>query len=405
MRVRRGALAAVLALAAAAANAQEWSDRDLRLLASLRLTRTPPPSPSNRVADDPRAAELGRRIFFDRGFDAAAKTACASCHRPELHWSDGRARSVVSPAGRNAPSVVGSGFGSWFTWDGRRDSLWAQSLVPFEASDEIGASRSGVVRRIARDARYRADYEAIFGPLPADVLAKDLPARAGPLGDAEARAAWQRIPQARRDQIDRVFSNVGKALEAYERTLLPEDSRFDRYVDAVRAGRRDAAELDAREIAGLRLFIDPARTQCLQCHNGPQFTNGGFHNIGTGNFDGPALDFGRALGIQAVLLDVFNCAGPYSDAAPADCRELRFLSRDTHVPLEGAFKTPTLRDVAKTAPYFHDGRFATLRAVLDYYNAPPQDDTHELRALALADAELDALERFMRALSGAEGAP
>jgi len=401
----RGALAAVFALAlSAAASAEEWSERDLRLLASLRLDRTLPPSPSNRVADDPRAAALGRRIFFDPGFGAAGKTTCATCHQPALHWSDGRARSVM-PAGRNAPSVVGSAFGSWFTWDGRRDSIWAQALVPFEAPDEIGASRTGVVRRIASDSRYRADYEAIFGPLAADLLGPDLPRRAGPLGDEAARRAWQRIPQARRDRIDRAFSNVGKALEAYERTLLPGDSRFDRYVDALRAGRRDAAELDAREIAGLRLFIDPARTQCLQCHNGPQLTNGGFHNLGTGTFDGPALDFGRALGIQAVLLDVFNCAGPYSDAQPGDCRELRFLSRDAHVPLEGAFKTPTLRDVAKTAPYFHDGRFATLRDVLDYYNSPPQNDSHELRALGLSDRELGDLERFLRALSGAEPTP
>ena len=399
----RVALAAALALAAAA-SAEEWSERDLRLLASLRLDRTPPPSPSNRVADDPRAAALGKRIFFDLGFGAAGKTACATCHQPARHWSDGRARSVM-PSGRNTPSVVGSAFASWFTWDGRRDSIWAQALVPFEAPDEIGASRTGVVRRIARDPRYRSDYEAIFGPLPADLLANDLPVRAGPLGDEAARAAWQRIPQARRDRIDRAYSNVGKALEAFERTLLPGDSRFDRYVDAVRAGHRDANDLDAREIAGLRLFIDPARTQCLQCHNGPQLTNGGFHNLGTGNFDGQTLDFGRALGIQAVLLDVFNCAGPYSDAAPGDCRELRFLSRDAHIPLEGSFKTPTLRDVAKTAPYFHDGRFATLREVLDYYNEPPQNTNHELRALGLNDAELGDLERFLRALSGAEPAP
>jgi cytochrome c peroxidase len=400
---RLGAIAAVLALALPA-GAAEWSDRDVRLLASLRLDRTPPPSPSNRVADDPRAAALGRRIFFDRGFDAKRRSSCATCHQPARHWSDGRARSVT-PAGRNAPSVVGSAYESWFTWGGRRDSIWAQALVPFEAVDEIGGSRTGVVRRIARDARYRADYEAIFGALPADLLAPDLPARAGPLGDDAARAAWQKIPQPRRDRIDRAFSNVGKALEAYERTLLPGDSRFDRYVDALRAGQRDSIELDAREIAGLRLFIDPARTQCLQCHNGPQLSNGGFHNLGTGTFDGPALDFGRALGIQAVLLDVFNCAGPYSDAGKDDCRELRFLSRDAHVPLEGAFKTPTLRDVAKTAPYFHDGRFATLRAVLDYYNAPPQNTNHELRALGLNDGELGDLERFLRALSGPEPTP
>jgi len=264
------------------------------------------------------------------------------------------------------------------------------------------------VRRIAGDPRYRADYEAIFGPLPRELLGEAVPAHAGPLGDEAARAAWQRIDAAQRDRVDRAFSNVGKVIEAFERTLRPADSRFDRYVDALRA--RDAtgaaAQLDAREVAGLRLFIDPARTQCLQCHNGPFFTNGGFHNVGTGGFDGEVLDFGRALGIQGVLLDVFNCAGPYSDVRPEDCKELRFLSRDAHIPLEGAFKTPGLRDVARTAPYFHDGRFATLRDVLAYYNAPPPPGAgHELRALGLRESELEDLERFLRALSGAESAP
>jgi cytochrome c peroxidase len=101
---------------------------------------------------------------------------------------------------------------------------------------------------------------------------------------------------------------------------------------------------------------------------------------------------------------VFNCAGPFSDVSPERCSELRFLSRDAHVPLEGSFKTPTLRDVEKTAPYMHDGRFATLREVLDYYNDPPKDGGHELRALGLGGRELGDLERFLRALSGAEPA-
>ncbi len=380
------ALAAALALAALARAAEPpaWSARDLRLLGSLRLVSAPPPSPSNRVADDPRAAALGRRLFFDTGFSANRATACATCHQPERHYTDGRARSVP-PSGRNAPTVVGAASGSWFTWDGRRDSLWAQALVPFEATNEIGSSRTGVVRELVGAA---------------------LPDHAGPLGDEAARNAWQKLTQAQRDRIDRAYSNLGKALEAFERTLLPADARFDRYVDALRAGRggEAAALLDASEVAGLRLFVDPARTQCLQCHNGPQFTNGGFHNLGTGTFSGPALDFGRALGLQGVLLDVFNCVGPYSDAGPDDCRELRFLSRDAHVPLEGAFKTPTLRDVAATAPYFHDGRFATLREVLAYYNAPPGNETHELRALRLSEAELAQIESLLRALSSDEPA-
>ena len=395
-------IAALACAALARADAPAaWSPRELRVLASLRLDRTLPPSPSNRVADDPRAAALGRRIFFDRGFSETGQTACATCHQPQRHFTDGRARAVP-PTGRNTPTVIGAVFGSWFTWDGRRDSPWAAARVPIEASNEIGGSRTHVVRRVARDARYRAEYQAIFGALPAHLARA--PAHAGPLGDERARAAWEKLPQSQRDEIDRVYANVGKSVEAFERTLLPSDSRFDRYADAVRDGRADDAAklLDAREVAGLRLFIDPARTQCLQCHNGPQLTNGGFHNLGTGTFTGDALDFGRALGIQGVLLDAFNCAGRFSDARAEDCRELRFLSTDAHVPLEGSFKTPTLRDVAKTAPYLHDGRFATLREVLDYYNAPPADGGHELRALGLSDTELGDLERFLRALSGGE---
>lgn len=381
-----------------------WSEHEARVLASLRRRGTPPPSPSNRVADDPRAAALGRRIFFDTGFSASGAASCGTCHLPARHFTDGSARSVVAPAGRNAPTVVGAAYGSWFYWDGRRDSLWAQALVPFEATSEIAGSRIGVVRRIATDARYRAAYEEIFGPLPslaATPPAPSLPERAGPLGDEAARKAWFRIPQATRDALDRAFANVGKAVEAYERTLLPEDSRFDRYVDAIRAGREREAEslLSREEVAGLRLFIDPARTQCMQCHNGPQFTNGGFHNIGTGSFRGDTLDFGRALGLRAVLLDVFNCLGPHSDAGPNDCAELRFLGRDDHVPLEGSFKTPSLRDIEKTAPYLHDGRFATLGEVLTFYNLPPPEGGHELRPLGLSAAELGALEAFLRALA------
>jgi len=412
------ALAPIASAGEAAAPA--WTARELRILASLRQAYTPPPSRSNRVADDPRAAALGQRIFFDPGFSATGAIACATCHQPERHFTDGLARSVVAPAGRNAPTVVGSAYGSWFTWDGRRDSLWAQALVPLEASGEIGGSRTGVVQRIGSDPRYRSDYEAIFGAFPAALLDGVLAPRAGPLGDEAERKAWFRIPPPQRDAIDRVYANVGKAVEAFERTLLPSDSRFDRYVDELRAGRPDRAaqQLSPREVAGLRLFIDPYRTQCMQCHNGPQFTNGGFHNLGTGTFDGasrapraegerrPAetLDFGRALGIQAVLLDVFNCLGPYSDAGPDDCAELRFLSRDAHIPLEGAFKTPSLRDVEKTAPYMHDGRYATLRAVLGHYNTPPPETPHELRALGLHDRELDDLVQFLRSLSGAEPA-
>jgi len=144
------------------------------------------------------------------------------------------------------------------------------------------------------------------------------------------------------------------------------------------------------------------KTQCLQCHNGPAFSNGDFHNIGTGNFSGEHLDFGRVFGLQAVLIDEFNCLGPYSDAKPDECTELRFLKQDAHVPLEGSFKTPSLRNVAATGPYFHDGSRQSLEEILAHYSVPPDmkvSGGHELRRLDLSGEEIAELASFLRTLS------
>jgi cytochrome c peroxidase len=132
------------------------------------------------------------------------------------------------------------------------------------------------------------------------------------------------------------------------------------------------------------------------------FSNGGFHNIGSGNFDGANLDFGRVYGIRMALMDEFNCLGPYSDARPRECTELVFLNTDSHVPLEGAFKVPSLRNVARTAPYFHDGRFTNLADVIDYYRTAPaslQPGTHELLEMTLSEAESLQLVKFLETLT------
>ena len=180
-------------------------------------------------------------------------------------------------------------------------------------------------------------------------------------------------------------------------------SGFDRYVDRL-AERGEAAAVELLtppEIAGAKLFIDEQRTQCLQCHNGPMMANGGFHNIGTGNFTGERLDFGRVFGLRAVLMDEFNCLGPYSDAKPDECLELRFLNTSPHVPLEGAFKVPSLRNVVATAPYMHDGSLATLEAVMTHYGKAPQriGRAHELRPLELSKTESEQLIAFLKSLN------
>lgn len=390
-------------VAASTEETAKWTEQEIRILKSLSLSASnaPPDSPSNDVADDPLAVELGKQLFFDTRLSGNGKLSCASCHQPERYFTDGLPRSIgIGETMRNAPTIVGSAYQSWFYWDGRRDSLWSQALIPFEAAEEMGSSRLAVIRQVATDSEYRTQYEAIFGPFPALLNFEDLPEEAGPFGDIAKQNAWFRLSRKTKSLINRVYANLGKTIAAYERTLLPERSRFDQFVATLENDGSTAVQeiYSHAEQAGAKLFIDAERTQCLQCHNGPMLSNGGFHNIGTGNFSGQRLDFGRVFGLNAVLMDEFNCLGPYSDAAAEECYELRFLNRDAHIPLEGAFKTPTLRNVSKTAPYFHDGSRETLLDVMQHYQEPPQQFAHELKKLRLSDEELRAMIAFLQTL-------
>jgi cytochrome c peroxidase len=206
-----------------------------------------------------------------------------------------------------------------------------------------------------------------------------------------------------RRTIDRAFANVGKAIAAYERLLQPGESRFDRYVQGLRNGRA-TDEFTEEEVRGLALFVDSGRTLCLRCHNGPLFTNQAFHDVGTGRPTGQGglPDFGRFLGIQAVVVDPFNCRGSFSDAAENECGELRFLDTSRAALETGKFKTPTLRGVARTGPYMHDGRMATLEEVIEHYRRPAVAGrvSPELTPLEIDAAESRALVAFLATLDG-----
>lgn len=379
--------------------ARGWTDPEKALLASLRWSAAPepPPPPSNPVADDPRAAALGRKLFFDVRLSGSGESSCASCHQPERSFTDGRPRGRgEGEALRNTPTLLGVAHGTWFYWDGRRDSLWSQALVPFEAADEMGGSRVQVVSTVASDPLLAEAYAEIFGPMPRIDFAK-LPRRAGPFGDASTRDAWQRMDAGEQVEINRVYANLGRAIAAFERTLRVPPSRFDAYVDALLGGG-PADQLTEAEQRGLQIFLDDD-SRCLRCHNGPMLTNGGFHNIGTANRSGGRLDYGRVFGVQAVLMDEFNCLGPYSGAPPDACGPLRFLDRSDLGHLEGAFKVPTLRQVANTGPYFHDGRHATLEDVVRYYNEPDLSfDGVEIAPLGLTEPEIADLVAFLKTL-------
>ncbi len=317
-----------------------WSEAERALILSLSPLPPPPPSPTNPFADDPRAAALGHRLFFDPALSRSGAVSCATCHDPARAFTDGRPRAVgEGHHPRNTPTLLGAPWLPFLTADGARDSLWAQALGPLEGAAEHGLDRRRVLEVV--QARHRLAWEAAFGPWPA----LDEPAA-----------------------VDGAFVRVGQALEAYQRRLTLAPAPFDRFVAAVRAGDpTGGGHLDPAARRGLRAFLGEGR--CVTCHHGPWLTDGAFHNLGLPAVLGlPTADPGRAAGVHAVLADPFRCGGPH--AASAACDELRYLATDLP-ELLGAFKTPTLRNVADTAPYMHTGQLATLEDVVHFYRTLP----------------------------------
>ena len=388
--------------------AHRWTEDERRLIASLSIDRLPPlpPDPSNAVGDDPAAVALGHALYFDSGLSPDGAVSCASCHKPELYFTDGKARANVRGADtpRHTPSIVGVAYSDWFYWDGRKDSQWAQALAPQEAEIEHGGSRAAHARYVLET--YGSEYEALFGPAPDLSDASRFPLAAAPVEEQATRAAWDGMMEADRETINRVFANIGKSIAAYSRRILPGRSRFDDYAAAALANDqgRMAELFSAEEAAGLRLFIGAG--QCTDCHNGPLLTNGAFHNIGLPLPTGDNFDQGRSQGALQVVEDAFNCLGAYSDASAEECVELRFIKLEGE-ELMGAFKAPSLRNVANTAPYMHNGVFADLDAVIRHYNhAPPAFPGHsDLVPLALTVEQSDALKAFLLTLSAPPNAP
>lgn len=376
-----------------------WSPAERAQIAVLSLSRLPPPppDPGNRYAARADAATLGKRWFFDARLSRNGRVACANCHRPERAFADMQALSKgLDTTTRNAPGLLGVAYQSWFFWDGRKDSLWSQALGPLESAREHGISRGALAGVIA--GHYARDYAAVFGP-PGALPDVD----ASPQGDSEQRRRWDALNAAQQDAVNRVFANIGKALAAYQRTLQPAPARFDAFADALARNDPEANRiLNPGELAGLRLFIGPAR--CIECHNGPLFSNGEFHSTGVDDNDRD----GRAMVLDAVARDEFNCLGRYSDArGPDDCAHLRHLPR-TWSGKPGAFKTPSLRNLASTAPYNHTGAFADIDAVLTHYNAGSTlafaADRTNLSPLNLAPWELEQIAAFLHTLDSERAA-
>ena len=403
--------AAVVALAAGGASAarQDAGPIDARRLARFSPLPAPPADPTNRVADDPRAARLGRYLFFDPGLSRDGTVACATCHDPARAFSDGKPVAETLGRGtRRTPSIVNAAYMRWLFWDGRADSLWSQAVEPIENPIEMGGDRVALARHLLGHAELRAAYEALFGALPELADARRFPAHARPDPEHAQEAhhlAWTAMSEADRAAIDRVFANVGKAIAAYERRLVRGDAPFDRYVRGLREGFGEEGVLEEAARRGLALFL--GRAGCAQCHSGANFSDSEFH--ATGAPPGPhgdPQDAGRYAGAERWVVSPWNAAGPHSDEreGPA-ARRVSGLRRGSET--WGEFRTPSLRNLAGRAPYMHAGQFPTLEDVVRFYSTlegAVGRSHHQERVLVplnLEEPEVADLVAFLRSLEGA----
>ncbi len=381
-------------------SAIQWSAKEIKILKSLwiKSLRPLPPDPSNAYADNPKAALLGEEIFSDTRFSANQKVACSNCHLPTYSFSDDLplARGIGTTGRRSMP-FIGLAYSRYFFWDGRKDSLWSQALGPPESKVEHGISRTTCATLIYK--YYRAQYEEVFGPMP-KINEKTCPTRAIPdPADPEGYAFWQAMSEKNQKKVNRIFVNMGKAIASFVRRIVPAPARFDHYVEAVMQNDLVGMNILSREEQlGLKLFIDSDRVKCINCHRGPLFTNGVFHNIGVAESNKSAYDRGRADGIKLMQDDEFNCLGEYSDAKPKDCKSLNLVPlelKETGEDMVGSFKTPSLRNVAARPPFMHDGSQATLAEVMEFYSA----STPQTKDAELSKEEQHQIEAFMMTLN------
>ncbi len=413
-------VAALLGLAAAGgqdgedSEAVEFSDRERQRILRLSPLEAPPLDATNRFDGDPRAELLGRFLFFDAALSANGEVSCATCHDPRTELSDTEPVAKGLGVGtRRTPSLWNVASQRWFFHDGRADSLWSQALGPIENPLEMGGSRTAVAHRIAREPALRAAFEELRGPLPELEDGARFPARAHPdprRPDAAHARAWAAMAPADREAIDRLFSDVGKVIAAYERGFVSRDAPFDRFVEGLReddAAKRESLGAAARR--GLKLFLGKGR--CRLCHNGPAFTDGEFHGLGlAARGGGMPTDPGRYAGVPALLADPFNAAGRFSDA-PEGERAARLEGMVAGPANWGEFKTPSLRNVARRPPFMHGGQFEDLAAVLHFYStlegAAPlhQHQEQVLTAREFTEGERTDLAAFLESLTGAPPAP
>lgn len=388
----------------------QFTESELR-----RITRMSPlpelsDDPSNAMVDDKRAAEFGKLLFFDTRLSGDGKTSCATCHDPELNWIDGKPSS--NPDARfpkNVPSLWNVAYNRWFFWDGRADSSWAQALGPMEQEDEMSSNRLRIIHYVRQDPELRKLYIEVYGSFPDEL--RDLtrfPLEARPVvnqPDHPLQLAWMSMTDADQQRVNVVFTNLGKAIAAFERRIVALDTVFDKFVAELKntGGKgeidQDATTFSKAAMRGLKIFV--GRGNCTLCHSGPLLSDGEFHDVGIALGKNMRIDPGRHRGVLKLLRSSFNRIGNYADMVTSTA-PVNFLDQQTHQL--GQFKTPSLRGVADTAPYMHDGRFMTLEQVVRFYSTrdgalPLGHSTTLLQPLNLSDEEIADLVAFLEALS------
>jgi cytochrome c peroxidase len=306
------------------------SDEVRRIVALGPWPPAPRRDPGNRVSGDPRAIELGRQLFRDPRMSPVGYIACVTCHQPDRAFTDIKARAHgLADLPRNTPALANLSLQHWYGWGGASDSLWMASIKPILDQREISGNAALVTRLFVREPDLAACYRRVFGVSPLQ-------------------------------QPQRTVVNVGKALAAFVETLVTSRTPFDDFRDALARG--DAQRMDAYPVAalrGLKLFV--GRGDCVGCHSGPNFSDGEFHP-GVTPTDDTAAAVARSLADDGRLGDArylkasrFNLQGAYNDdGSHRNARQTRQLA--VNAGLAGQFRTPTLRNVAVTGPYFHDGQ-------------------------------------------------
>lgn len=319
---------------------------------------------SNRVSGKAAAAAFGEHLFYSPRLSSQGALRCASCHEPWRAFSDGRPRGLgAGPGSRNTPSLLNVRDNRAFGWDGAHDSLWSQSLRPLLDPLEMASSPARIASVLRGDADFAREYTRAFGsPPPQDDLA--------------------------------LTADVGKALAAFQETLVSAPTAFDRYRAALADDdAAEQAEYPPAARAGLLLFVGKAG--CVACHGGPRFSDGGFHpsrirsTLGDGR-----VDPGYAGSIAKRRADPFRRGGRFSDA-PDDVP----VDPPPAIVADGSFRTPSLREVARTAPYMHDGSVERLCDTL----APHTRDAPAVPTLTLQQRR--ELVAFLRSISAPTEAP